>query len=91
MNAETKCGIDEAAHAAEEQAAPRQRAGKTVASARRPALERTLPRSTAEPKKPRGSSPAGNSPSAPSKSFSMSYDGMTQADYIQHLLDRRWS
>ena len=42
----------------------------------------------AEAKKPRTSRPAAKDSTLPKKPFSMSYDGVSSAEYIQYMIDR---
>ena len=69
----------------------RQRSSETVIAPSQPIIRRHSPRPAAKPAA-RPKSPAHPfraNPAAPrSKPFSMSYDGMTQAEYIQYRLDR---
>ena len=53
-----------------------------------PVIQPRSVRSARRPKDFRASSVAAQGRSTGSKPFSMSYDGMTQAKYIQHLLER---
>jgi hypothetical protein len=75
---------DVAAWSKERREPPADRAAESP----RPALERTSPQPAASPKKrnavPSPAKPAGTR----AKPFRMSYDGVTQAEYIQYMLDR---
>jgi hypothetical protein len=66
----------------------RQQTGETIIEPTRPANQRRSPRPAAEAKKPSVPPLAGNAGSGRSKPFSMSYDGMTQAEYTRYLLER---
>jgi hypothetical protein len=66
----------------------RQPSSETIVGVAQPVIQRRSPRPAGESKKPRAPSVAGKAPGAGSKPFSMSYDGMTQAEYTQYLLDR---
>jgi hypothetical protein len=66
----------------------RHQSSETVVAPSQPVVQHHSPRSATKPKNPRASSLQGAPASARSKPFSMSYDGMTQAEYIQYLRDR---
>lgn len=53
-----------------------------------PAPERQVRRPTSDAKKLNASPVTAKPAGARSRPFSMSYDGQTSAEYIQHLLDR---
>jgi hypothetical protein len=58
------------------------------AASKQPALQRHTRPSSGASKKSNVSPVTGKQPGSPSRPFSMSYDGQTQAEYIQHLFDR---
>jgi hypothetical protein len=66
----------------------RQQTSDTTIEPARPANQRRSPRPAAEAKKPSVPPLAGTAENLRSKPFSMSYDGMTQAEYTRYLLDR---
>jgi hypothetical protein len=67
----------------------RQPSSETIVGPSRPVAQRRSPRPAGAAKKSSAPSPAGKAAvSARSKPFSMSYDGMTQAEYTQYLCDR---
>ncbi len=61
---------------------------ETAIAPKRPVVQQRTPRPTGEPKKASAPSNAGKAASARSKPFSMSYDGTSQAEYIEYLLNR---
>lgn len=65
----------------------RQRSSETVIAPSRSLSQRRSPQRAAKSEEPRRSW-QGETTSAGSKPFSLSYDGMTQAQYVQYLLDR---
>jgi hypothetical protein len=67
----------------------KQQSSETVVGPLRPVVEQRSPRLAGERKKSSAPPPlAAKAVSARSKPFSMSYDGMTQAEYYQYLRDR---
>jgi hypothetical protein len=66
----------------------RQQSGETAVAPKQAVPERNSRRPTGASKKSKVSSLTGKPAVAPSRPFSMSYDGLTQAEYIQYLLDR---
>ena len=102
MSAEPDVETDEGGHEAERKATAmqdqlskevaswseerRQQSGETVIAPAQPAVQRRSPRPARAAKKPEPH--AGKATGAPSKPFSMSYDGMTQAEYTRYLLER---
>jgi hypothetical protein len=66
----------------------REQSAEHAAELRQPVIKRPSPHRASRTKKPNASPPAVKPGGARSKPFSMSYDGMTQAEYIQYLLDR---
>jgi hypothetical protein len=66
----------------------KQQSSENVVAAPRPVIQRRSPRPAGESKKSAVPSPAGKPLGVRSKPFGMSYDGMTQAEYTQYLLDR---
>jgi hypothetical protein len=104
MNAASDSAKDEQEHEAEDKTASMgrqlskeaaswakqrgQQSDETAIAPKQPAHERHAPRPSGASKKPHLSSVTGKPTGARSRPFSMSYDGQTQAEYIQHLLDR---
>ncbi len=104
MSAEPDFGKDEEGHEAERQAASmkdqlskevaswskerRQQSSEAVVGPLRPVNQERSPRPAGESRKSKAPPLAGKAASARSKPFSMSYDGMTHAEYTQYLLDR---
>jgi hypothetical protein len=66
----------------------RQQSSKPVSVPSQPVIPRRSPRPATKSTKSRASSVPGGPVSARSTPFSMSYNGMTQAEYTQYLLDR---
>jgi hypothetical protein len=67
----------------------KQQSSETVVGPLRPVVEQRSPRRAGERKKSSAPPPlAAKAVSARSKPFSMSYNGMTQAEYNQYLRDR---
>lgn len=68
----------------------RRQVSETVIESSRPVIQQRPPRPTGESKKSSAQfTLGGEAVGARPKAFSMSYDGMTQAEYTQYLLDRR--
>lgn len=102
MSTEPDVGREEEGPEAERQAASRQnRLSKEVESGSQrtpssasviapsgPVVQRNTPRPAAKSQISPAPSPPSQPVHAPSKPFSMSYGGMTQAQYIQYLRDR---
>jgi len=65
----------------------RQQPGEAVSTPSQPAVQRRSPRSAGETVKSSASPRAAKSAEARSKPFSMSYDGMTQAEYARYRRD----
>ncbi len=66
----------------------KEQSGDHAAEGQRAVAERASPEPAARPRKPRASPSPAKPAGARSKPFSMSYDGVTQAEYIQYMLDR---
>lgn len=60
-----------------------------AATPKRPVAAPASPQPARRATRASAPAPAAKPASARSKPFSMSYDGMTQAQYIQYLLDRK--
>jgi hypothetical protein len=104
VNAEPEFGRDEEGHEAERRANSmkdqlskevaswskerKRQSSETVVRPLRPVVEQHSPRLAGERKKSSAPPLAAKAVSARSKPFSMSYDGMTQAEYNQYLRDR---
>jgi len=65
-----------------------QQPDKIGVAPKQPALERHARPPSGASKKSNVSPVARKQPGSPSRPFSMSYDGQTQAEYIRHLRDR---
>lgn len=105
--AEPDVGTDEEGREAERQAASmqdqlskdvaswskqrRQRPSETVIAPSHPAIQRRTPRPTAKSPISPTSPPPDQPVNARSKPFSMSYGGVTEAQYVQYLINRRSS
>lgn len=66
----------------------REQLGKHATELKQSVVKPPSPRPVARSKAPIAAKPATKQPDAPSKPFSMSYGGMTEAEYIQYRLDR---
>jgi len=104
MSAEPDVGMDEEGFEGEKQAASmqdqlskevaswskerRQRSSEAVIRPTQPVTQRRSPRPADEAKKVSSPPLAGKPAGARSKPFSVSYSGMTQAEYARYLRDR---